>query len=53
MIYFMSILLSIPIGCIIDNMLDKYFDKINRKKIEEIEKNIVDCEHLLKKLKGR
>lgn len=51
MIYFISVLLSVPIGIIIDNMLDKHFDKINRKKIEKIEKNIVDCEHLLKKLK--
>lgn len=52
MIYFISVLLSVPIGFIIDNMLDKHFDKINRKKIEKIEKNISHCEHLLKKLKG-
>lgn len=53
MIYFISVLLSIPIGIIIDNMLDKHFDKINQKNIKKLEKNISDCEYFLKKLKGR
>lgn len=50
-IYSIAILVSIPIGFIIDNIMNKKLNKINEERIKEIERKLAHIESLQKELR--
>ena len=50
-IYLIAILISMPIGLIIDNIVNKHFNKINEERIKEIERQLDHIESLKEELR--